>query len=379
MVLIFEIIIGLLVLMSLVVAHELGHAVIAKRNGVVVEEFGVGFPPTFWSKKLKNGILLSLNWLPLGGFVKMQGEYDAANKKGDYGSATFWKKTKILLAGVAVNWLVAVVLLTGLALVGLPKVLPDQVTIPGDTTIITKPVEISVIMKNYPADKAGLKTGDKVVRLAGQLIPTISRLTELTKKYKGQNVMIVYDRNGTEYSQQVDLRNGNDGNYLGVGLDQSELIKATWSAPIVGVASTAQFTWLTISGIGDLFSNLANGVIMQFSFNANVRQQASSDLKSVSNNVSGPIGILGMIFPAAVKAGPTQLVFLTAIISISLAVMNVLPIPALDGGRWFVAAIYKISKKKLTKEREEKIQTIGFLVLMGLVVLVTFADVSKLF
>ncbi len=377
--LIFEIIVGLFILMSLVVAHELGHAVIAKRNGVVVEEFGVGFPPTFWSKKLKNGILLSLNWLPLGGFVKMQGEYDAANKKGDYGSAAFWKKTKILLAGVAVNWLVAVVLLTGLALVGLPKVLPNQVTIPGDTTVITKPVEISAIMKNYPADKAGLKTGDKVVRLAGQLIPTISRLTELTKRYKGQNVMIVYDRNGTEYSQQVDLRNSNDGNYLGVGLDQSELIKATWSAPIVGVASTAQFTWLTINGIGDLFSNLVSGVIMQFSSNANVRQQASSDLKSVSNNVSGPIGILGMVFPAAVKAGPTQLVFLTAIISISLAVMNILPIPALDGGRWFVAAIYRISKKKLTKEREEKIQTIGFLILMGLVVLVTFADVSKLF
>ncbi len=377
--LIFEIITGLFILMALVVAHELGHAIIAKRNGVVVEEFGVGFPPTFWSRKLKNGVLLTLNWLPLGGFVKMKGEHDAADKKGDYGAATFWGKTRILLAGVMVNWLVAIVLLTGLAVVGLPKVLPNQVTVPSDTTLITKPVEISVIMKDYPADKAGLKTGDKVMRLAGQLTPTISRLTELTKKYKGQNVMIVYDRNGTEYSQQVDLRNSNDGNYLGVGLDQSELIKATWSAPIVGVAATAQFTWLTIQGIGDLFSNLFSGMVMQFSSNTSVRQRASSDLTSASNSVSGPIGILGMIFPAAVKAGPTQLMFLTAIVSISLAVMNILPIPALDGGRWFVMTIYKISKKKLTKEREEKIQTIGFSILMGLVLLVTFADVSKLF
>src|SRR5665811_843112 len=123
---IFGIILGLLILVVLVIVHELGHAIAARRNGVVVEEFGIGFPPKAWGRKLKNGVLFSLNWLPLGGFVKLQGEHDAADQKGDYGAATFWQKTKILFAGVIMNWIVAAVLLSILALTGLPKVLPDQ-------------------------------------------------------------------------------------------------------------------------------------------------------------------------------------------------------------------------------------------------------------
>src|SRR5688572_25983846 len=103
--LIFGILTGLIILVLLVVVHELGHAIAARKNGVVVEEFGIGFPPKAWGRKLKNGILFTVNWLPLGGFVKLQGEHDAASKKGDYGAATYWQKTKILLAGVMINWL----------------------------------------------------------------------------------------------------------------------------------------------------------------------------------------------------------------------------------------------------------------------------------
>ena len=96
---------GLIVLVVLIVVHELGHAIVARRNGVVVEEFGIGFPPKAWGKKLKNGVLFTLNWLPLGGFVRLKGEHDAAKGKGTYGAASFWQKTKILLAGVVMNWL----------------------------------------------------------------------------------------------------------------------------------------------------------------------------------------------------------------------------------------------------------------------------------
>lgn len=377
--LVIGVVVGILILALLVVAHELGHAIVALRNGVVVEEFGVGFPPRAWRKKLKNGVLLSINWLPLGGFVKLQGEHDSARGKGDYGAASFWQKTKILLAGVTVNWLLAALILTVLAITGLPKVLPNQVSVPSDTTIVRQPVELATITPNHPAESAGLKTGDKIIRFNGQEVATANDFMNLTKQNKGKQVEIVYSRNNVEKTVNLTLGNSAAGGYFGAGLGQREFIKATWSAPIVGVATTAQFTWVTLEGMGTLVSNLANGVVSQFSSSADVRKQASSDLSAASESVAGPIGILGTIFPSAQKAGPTQLLFLTAIISLSLAVMNILPIPALDGGRWFTMTIFRLTKKKLTKAREEKIQTVGFMVLMGLIILVTFVDVSKLF
>jgi regulator of sigma E protease len=376
--LVFGIVLGLFILILLVIAHEFGHAIAALRNGVVVEEFGIGFPPRAWMKKLKNGVVFSINWLPLGGFVKLQGEHDAADKKGDYGSTTFWQKTRILLSGVAVNWLIAVVLLTGLVFVGLPKVLPNQFSIPSDTTSISQPVEITDLLKGYPAEKSGLKVGDKIIRFAGQEVPTASRLIEVSKQNKGKSVKIIYTRQGVEHSVIVTLKNTATA-VFGAGLGQRELIKATWSAPIVGIATTGQFTIVTVQGIGELIGNLVGGLISQLNPNQAVRDQASANLKSVSDSVAGPIGILGTVFPAAEQAGLVQILFLTAIISISLAVMNILPIPALDGGRWFTMALYKLFKKKLTREREEKIQQIGFSIIMGLVILVTFADVAKLF
>lgn len=379
--LLFGIILGLLILVILVVVHELGHAIVARRNGVVVEEFGIGFPPRAWSRKLKNGILFSLNWLPLGGFVKLQGEHDAAKKKGDYGAASYWVKTKILLAGVGMNWVVAAVLLTVLAWTGLPKVLPDQFSMPGDTIITKKPVEVVEVTKGSPAAKAGLKIGDQILRFAGEPVPTADSLAKQSKASKGKTVEIIYSRKGIESSTAVTLRDSNDNHqgYLGVGSGQQEQIKASWSAPIVGVVTTGQITWATLQGLGNVVGNLVSGVILQFSPDSATRTQAHQSLAAASGSVAGPIGILGTIFPAAEQAGLTQLVFLSAIISLTLAVMNVLPIPALDGGRWFVMTIFKLRKKELTKEREEQIQGTGFLVLMLLVVVVTVADVSKLF
>lgn len=379
--LVFGILVGLLILVLLVVVHELGHAIAARRNGVVVEEFGVGFPPKAWGKKLKNGILFTFNWLPLGGFVKLQGEHDAARKKGDYGAATYWQKTKILLAGVMINWVAAAGILTVLAWVGLPKILPNQFVIPNDTVMTKQPVEVTVVSKNSPAAEAGLKVGDQVLRFAGEPVPTSESLTNKTKEKKGQNVEVIYSRAGVEYSTQVALRddNQNGQGFLGVGSGQREQIRASWSAPIVGMVTTGQFTLLTLQGLGDLVANVAKGVVLQFSPNEQTRTEAKKDLETVGNSVAGPIGILGVIFPAAGQAGPIQLAFLTAIISLTLAVMNILPIPALDGGRWFVMTIYRLMRRPLTKEREEKIQTTGFMILMALVVIVTVADVGKIF
>lgn len=376
--LVFGIIWGLLILVFLVVVHELGHAIVARRNGVVVEEFGIGFPPRGWAKKLKNGILLTLNWLPLGGYVKLQGEHDAAEGKGDYGAATFWQKTRILLAGVVINWLVAAILLTGLAWVGLPKILPNQFSVQNDTEIVKKPVELTLISEGSPADKAGLQVGDQIVRFAGQQIATPEDLMQSTKANQGDTVEIIYSRDGVEDNTRATLREDGADGHLGVASGQRELIQASWSAPIVGVVTTGQFTLVTLQGLGDLLANFAKGVVLQLSPDQAVREDADESLEKAGSSVAGPIGILGTIFPAAEQAGIGQLVFLTAVISLTLAVMNALPIPALDGGRWFTMVIFRLLKKPLTKEREEKIQMTGFMILMSLIILVTIADVGKL-
>lgn len=373
----FGIIVGLLALTFLVVVHELGHAIVARRNGVVVEEFGIGFPPRAWGKKLKNKIFFSLNWLPLGGFVKLQGEHDSASKKGDYGAASFWAKTKILLAGVFINWVTAAVLLTILAVTGLPQVVSNQFTMPGDTKVVPQPVQLSSLKPGYPAAKAGLKQRDKIVRFAGKEVSTTQDFIDMTHQYAGQIVEVIYDRGGSEASARIHLKEGG-GIVFGASLVQPSETRSTWSAPIVGVATTGQLTWETLKGLGQLVGNLVNGVVLQLTGNDHAKKMASEELAAASDSVAGPVGILGVIFPAAQQAGLTQLTMLVAIISIALAVMNILPIPALDGGRWFTMAVFRALRKPLTKEREEKIQAIGFTTLMVLVVLVTVADVGKI-
>lgn len=376
--LVIGIIVGLLVLVFLVAAHELGHAIVAKRNGVVVEEFGIGFPPRAWAKKLKNGVLFTLNWLPLGGFVRLQGENDSASKKGDYGAATFWQKTKILFAGVAMNWLIAVLLLTILAVTGLPKIIPNQFSVPSDTTVISSPVQLGALTPGYPAEQAGLKAGDIIINLAGEDIDDTTELIEVSKVNRGETVKVVYERDNAETTVDVTLRDTNSA-VFGAALGQRESIKATWSAPIVGVVTTAQYTWVTLQGLGDLASNFFGGLFGQLTFSETDRNAAAEKLNEAGASVAGPIGILGVIFPAASEAGLSQIVFLAAIISLTLAVMNALPIPALDGGRWFVTALFRVMKKPLTKDIEETIHGIGFMVLIGLILLITVADVFKLF
>lgn len=379
------ILIGIIVLNLIVVAHELGHALVGRRYGTVVEEFGIGFPPKAWSKKVKKSFLgenveFSINWLPLGGFVRFQGEHDAAAKEGDYGAMTFWQKTQVLLAGVAVNWVLAAVLISVLAAIGLPKILPNQFTVASDTQIIKRPVELATVAADMPAAKAGLKEGDKIVRFAGQTVATPEELATLAADRAGQKVPVIYSRNDIEGTTTVELRSNNDDKkgYLGAGPAQRELIKATWSAPIVGVATTAQATWLTIEGLGQLLANTVSGLVMKLVPNDAAQQQANQRLGEAGASVAGPLAIFGVIFPAAEKAGPTYVIMIAAIISLTLAVMNALPIPALDGGRWFVTAVYKVLKKPLTKEAEEKIHGTGFIVLMLLIVVITIADIGKL-
>ena len=382
---IIGIIIGVIVLTLLVAAHELGHALVAKHYGTKVEEFGLGFPPKVWGKTLKQSflgknVLFSINLLPLGGFVKMQGEHDDDKKPGDYGRMTFWQKSLTLLAGVIVNWLLAVVLLTLLAVIGLPKLLPNQFYVPSDARITTQPVVLATVAEGLPAAKAGLETGDQILRFDGQPVESAEALAALSANNKGETVKVIYSRNSVEHETAVSLRadNADKRGYLGAGpSQQSQTIRSTWSAPLVGLCTTAQMTWVTLQGLGQMVVNGVSGLFMKLNPDQAVQKQADANLASVGNNVAGPLSIFGILFPAAEKAGPAYVILMAAIISLTLAVMNTLPFPALDGGRWFVTALYRLMKKPLTAEVEEKIHGIGFMLLMGLVILITIADIGK--
>ena len=384
---IWGVLLGLFVLILLVVLHELGHAIVAKRNGVKVEEFGVGFPPAAKKWKVKRSFLgenvtFSLNWLPLGGFVRLKGEYDSAKGEGTYGGSTFWVKTKILLAGVVMNWITAIVLFTILAIIGMPKVLSNQVQLPFDTEVRRSPVVIAKITPNSPADKIGLKVNDELIKINGQSLTEAEKLPVITKQSSGKKVRVEYRRDGKELAVDVQLNDEKSvkgSGYLGVIPGQTEKMYSTWSAPIMGVATTGQLSHETIKGVGVLLVKTVHGSIGQIFGSAESKESARADLASVSGSVAGPIGILGVLFPSVVNSGIEYIIFVAALISLTLAVMNILPIPALDGGRWFTMTIFRLFKKNLTKEREENIQATGMLVLLILTILVTISDVGKLF
>lgn len=436
------VIVGLVVLMVLVTAHEFGHFLAARRNGVRVLEFGIGFPPRAiawvrdpktgrwrklkrneWGKekaskvvisdgiKTKNdvendkklaqrGMIFSLNWLPIGGFCQMDGESAADERKGTFGAASFWAKTKILFAGVAMNWLVAFIIFTILAWTGMPEFLEEQFTVKADTRVDAQPVEITSVAEGSPAEKVGLKVGDYILKAGDTKVHYASEVIDYNEAHAGENVVYEIARGASqecvkqtncnavwcdcgEGEEIIDVSltlNSKESEYLmGVTMSSSQtLAYSTWSAPIVGAGLTLQLTGETFKGVGVMIGNLVSGTARLFSPDGNVRESGQEALSEVKDSVSGPVGIIGVLFPAFTSAGPTNLAFLAALISVSLACMNVLPIPALDGGRWLLIAIYKLRKKKLTKETEEKIVSRAFIVLLALIFIVTILDIVRI-
>ena len=385
--LIFGIIIGLISLTFLVALHELGHALAAKKNGVKLKEYAIGFPPRIKSFKartdkiLPKGTKISIGAIPLGGFVRLQGEHDSDSKKGDYGAASFWGKTQILFAGVAMNWLVAFVIFTILAISGMPKLLPNQFYLSSDAKISGGGVQVSVISKDSPAEKAGLNKNDTLLEFNGKKVENSTKIRQDLKNNAGKTVSLKVSRNGKELSKNVKLNEKGNNGFLGAVLsDGMQKIHSTWSAPIVGLGTTAQFTGETFKGVGELFVNFFGGIFEKVIPNSDSQKNANAQLSKAGESVSGPVMVIGGIFPNIVSMGMDIILMLTAIISISLACMNVLPIPALDGGRWFMTFIFRILlKKPLSKELEENINGWSFMILMGLSVLVIILDFGKIF
>ncbi len=371
----FLIFVGFVLFVMLVVVHEFGHFIMARRNNVDVEEFGIGFPPRMWGKKLKGGMWFTVNWLPLGGFVRLKGEHDDDKEKGSYGAASLWAKTKIIGAGVAMNLFVAVLMFTLLALFGIPKLIDDQFTVASDTKIVKNEVLVGVVEDDSPGSKAGLIQRDRLVSISNaQLskdVVSASTLPDITKEFAGETVKISYIRDGQTKTAEVRLRSveevesskktDNPKGYLGIVPAEFTLQRSTWSAPIVGVGVTKQFTELTLKGLGSIVVGLFRG-----------------DTKEATSQVSGPIGVFVLIKEGS-KLGIQFILMIIAVISLTLAIMNVLPIPALDGGRLFVTYLYRVLRKPLTAKAEDAIHGTGFALLMILFVLISVVDIKRFF
>ena len=400
------VLVGLIVLMVLITGHEFGHFIMARRNGVTVKEFGIGFPPRAiaWTKgadgkwhkiprknwnKARKSLIFSLNWLPIGGFCQMDGESDADERPGTFGSVSLWKKTKILFGGVLMNWLMAFVILTFLAAIGMPKFIDNQFTIAGDTYIDAKPITVDTVAENSPAEKAGIKSGDKIAQVVDVSadvnnttdIGEFADLTEFNNSHAGQEVGYVVERDGEKKLLTTTLNSADNSYLLGVSVSQTGLstYRSTWSAPIVGAVVTVQLTGETFRGFGTIIYNFVSGTLNQFSGDESTREQGRTQIGQAGDSFTGPVGILGTLFPSFVSTGFTNTLFLAALISVSLACMNVLPIPALDGGRFLLIVIYRLRGKKLDQETEARIVSRAFLVLFAMIILITILDITRLF
>ncbi len=368
-------ILGLILFIGLVVVHEFGHFLTARRNGVEVEEFGIGFPPRIWGKKTKGGFDFTINWLPLGGFVKLKGESDAAKEKGSLGAATTWVKAKIMLAGVGMNLLMAFLLLTLLALVGIPKIIDNQFTVKSDTKTVRNDVLVGTVESGSPAAKAGIVQRDKIEAIGTpghvQTVKSADSLPTMTESLAGKQVVIRYGHNNKQYSKTITLlskvevdaskNSKTPKGYLGIVPTELTLTRSTWSAPLVGAGLIGQFTAATFQGLGTVISAVFQG-----------------DGHKAAAQVSGPVGIFVLLKDGSLM-GYQFMLMIIAIISLTLAIMNVLPIPALDGGRLFMILLSRLFGKQMSQEMEERIVGASFLFLMFIIILITIVDVKRFF
>jgi regulator of sigma E protease len=389
-------ILGILLFIGLILVHEWGHFIAARRNGVDVEEFGLGFPPRAWGRKLKSGMDLSVNWLPLGGFVKLKGEHDNDNRKGSLGAASLGAKSKIMLAGVTMNLVVGLVLLTILALIGMPQIITkdsvgqDQFTVARDTKVTRQDVRAGYIQPGSPASKIGLDGHDIIVSVSdGQQIrkvQTAQQLHNATTAYAGKKVQIIYKHGSKANTKDVQLlsktevdasqKTDNPKGYLGIVPTELQVRRSTWSAPVVAIGFTWQLIVLTLQGLGHALSGFGSFLAGLATANHEARVNGGTQ---ASSQVGGPVAI-GEVLWGGGALGFNFTLMIIAVISLTLALMNVLPIPALDGGRLMMMWVSRgIFKKPLSRSAEERIVGASMAVLLALIALITLVDVNRFF
>lgn len=358
------IIVFILILCVLVLIHEAGHYLMAKKLGIKVEEFGFGFPPRVWGKKIGE-TLYSLNLLPIGGFVKLYGEDEAGGgslslskakkqetKNDDHAffARPAWQRALVVVMGVVMNFLLGVVIISFLfATVGVPKT--------------ENGVVVAQVLKNTPAQRSHLKVNDIILSSNNHIFTTPIDLVFYIKNHLGKEIVLKVktEKENIENIKIIPRINypKNEG-AMGIGINPNIINeKLVWYKAIFqGFVSAFENCWLIIVGIGVVLKDLF------FSFKAPA-------------GLAGPVGIAELT-GQFIKIGPDAVLSLVSLLSLNLAILNILPIPALDGGRLFFIIFEMITHKKISSNLEAKIHGIGMFVLFALIILITIHDVGRL-
>ena len=348
------------VLAVLVLAHEFGHFIVAKKSGMKVEEFGFGFPPRLWGIK-KGDTLYSVNAIPLGGFVKLKGESgEHAHESDSFASQSGLKRFLVLIAGVGMNLILAAVLLSIGFMVGLPSVIDENV--PASAHVSDQALRIMTVAPASPAERAGIQPGERLVNIDGVTFASAEAARTYIGEHGNAGVHAVLERaDGVQYNVTLtseDLKTVSGFHGVGIGLVETGLI--SFSPPIAvweGVKATGRYTADIVLSFWDLLKSLVS------------TGKAGVDL-------SGPVGIAVLTGQAA-QLGFSYLLQFTALLSINLAVVNVLPLPALDGGRLLFLLIEKVRGRSVDGMTEAIVHNLGFAFLMALVLFVTYHDFVK--
>lgn len=358
---ILTIVVFLIVLGVLVIVHELGHFIVAKKTGVKVEEFAIGFPPRIYSLK-RGETEYSINAIPLGGYVKMLGELEHSTDKRAFENqkpvVRFW----ISIAGVMMNLILAWVLLSIGFAIGMSPIVSSPDTIPGKK--LTSEIIIADVSPNSAAEKAGIKPGDIAVSAtsSGQTtsFSSLSEMVDYNTSHKDQAVTYKLKRDNETIEREAKLSNDKDAQ-LGVAIIEKAEIRVPWyRAPYVALHETVQIAKLTFNFLGAFFAKLFS----QGQF---------------AEGVGGPVAIYTYT-GLALKAGIMVLLQFVALLSINLALINILPFPALDGGRLVFIILERFFGKKVVKEKVENIiHTVGFALLIIFILAITYKDVTRLF
>ncbi len=352
-----SILIFILVLSVLVLVHELGHFIVARKSGVKVEEFGFGLPPRLFGKKVGETVY-SINALPFGGFVKLHGEQEEDAKTDTKHS--FVRKSKkvrasVIIAGVIMNFILAIF---AFAIVYSFSGIPRE----------TGKVKVIDVTAGSPAQKAGIVVGDVILKVGEDSVSSSDDFIAKTAIYKGKSVVYEVGRNINDQEDVTKVRltpreNPPEGEGpVGVTITTMEVYyPPVWQRPFFGIyyGFKEGIFWgkTIVVGLGDLVSGIFEG--------------------KGPVGVSGPIGIYAVTTEAS-KGGFLTLLNFIGILSVNLAILNILPFPALDGGRLLFIGIETVTRKRVSTKVEAVINNIGFLLLLTLLLVITIGDVKRL-